>query len=205
MPGLRLSDVRLPELRLPEMTRDDITRAIGDARKDVSLDRVDLSRLDPRRVDLGEVRLPRGAMPTIDLSKVELPRIEVPKALVDAGVAAGLVKRRRSRWPYVIGLLFGLALLGAALSQLPIVRERMEAMRRRRAAEGMYGAGAPLDDGPRAFDAAVAVPIEPSAYADSAPDTGSPYDGPADLPDGFGADVADQAPSAEGETEVRPA
>lgn len=203
MPELKIRDVRLPELRLPEMTREDITRALGDARKDVNLDRVDLSRLDPRKVDLSDVKLPRAAMPTIDLSKVDLPKVEVPKAIVDAAVTAGLVKRRRSRWPFVIGALFGLALLGAALSQLPIVRERMAQLRQRRAAEGMYGAGAPLDSGPRAFDAAVAVPIEPAAYSGSAPDLGSPYEGSAPLPDGFGADVADERPMTEDEAAPR--
>jgi hypothetical protein len=196
MPELRIKEVRLPELRLPEMSRDDIARVIGETRKDINLDRVDLTRLDPRRVDLSDVRMPRAALPTIDLSKVELPRIEIPKALVDAGVAAGLVKRRRSRWPYVVGLLFGLALLAAAVLQLPAVRQRIDEMRRRRAAEGMYGGGAPLDSGPRAFDAAVAVPIEPAAYADSAPADGSPYDGSAPLPEDFGATVADQSPEA---------
>lgn len=207
MPELRLKrEVRMPELRLPEMTREDIARVIGDARRDMPIDRMDLGRLDPRRVDLSDVRLPRAGLPNIDLSKVdlskvELPRIEVPKALVDAGVAAGLVKRRRSRWPYVIGALFGLALLGMALSQLPIIRERMAEMRRRRDAEGMYGGGAPLDSGPRAFDAAVAVPIEPSAYAATAPDEGSPFDGSAPLPEGFGADVEADRPLEAGEAQ----
>jgi hypothetical protein len=205
MPALRFKEVRLPELHLPEMSRDDIVRAIGDARKDVTLDRVDLTRLDPRQSRLADIDLPRVDLSKIDLSKVdlskvEMPRLEVPKAIVDAGVAAGLVKRRRSRWPYLIGAVFGLALLGFALSQLPIIRERMEDMRRRRAAEGMMGGGAPLDEGPRAFDAAVAVPIEPAAYAGSTSEDGSPFDGSAPLPEGFGETVADESPAAAGET-----
>jgi hypothetical protein len=200
MPGLRFKEVRLPELHLPEMSRDDIVRAIGDARKDVTLDRVDLTRLDPRQSRLADMDLPRVDLPRVDLSKLELPRIEVPKAIVDAGVAAGLVKRRRSRWPYLIGAVFGLALLGFALSQLPIIRERMEDMRRRRAAEGMMGGGAPLDEGPRAFDAAVAVPIEPAAYAGSTSEDDSPFDGSAPLPEGFGETVADERPATVGET-----
>ena len=47
-----------------------------------------------------------------------------------------------------------------------------------------------------AFDAAVAVPIEPSAFQASAPKDGSPFDGSSDLPDGLGADVSRDAPAA---------
>ena len=42
----------------------------------------------------------------------------------------------------------------------------------------------------------MAVPIQPSAYASSAPGDGSPFDGSSDLPDGLGEDVAHDAPAA---------
>jgi hypothetical protein len=40
---------------------------------------------------------------------------------------------------------------------------------------------------PRAFDAAITKPVEPSAFADSTTDRNSPYaEPPSDLPDGLG-------------------
>ena len=43
------------------------------------------------------------------------------------------------------------------------------------------------EEEPHAFDAAVPVPVQPSAYADATSDTDSPFaEPPSDTPDGFG-------------------
>ena len=188
MPTLRIREVRLPELHLPEMSREDISRAIGDATRDI-----DLSRLDPRGKELPEIELPK-----VDLKKIDLSGIDLPKAVASASALRG--GSRRSRVPFVIGGLITLGLVGYALMTSPTVRprltslgqrlkervdERRAAMEARREAEDAH-----------AFDAAVAVPIEPAAFADSAPTNGSPYDGSSELPEGLGADVASESPTA---------
>jgi hypothetical protein len=177
MPALRLREVHMPELHLPEMSRDEIVRVIGDARRDV-----DLGRLDPRRVD----------MPDIDLSKMELPAIDIPKAVATAVEAAGFARAsRRPRLPFVIGGLIALALVGFALLTSPMVRPRLSALgqKMKERIDERRATDAESEE-PHAFDNAVAVPIERSAFADHAPADGSPYDGPSDLPAGLGADAS---------------
>jgi hypothetical protein len=174
MPALRLREVQMPELHLPEMSRDDIARVIGDARRDV-----DLRRLDPRQLDVPEIELP----------KVDLPTVDIPKAISNAIEATGIGRSRRPRLPFVIGGLITLGLVGFALLTSPMVRprltdlgqkvkERIDARRR----------GDSPSDEPRAFDAAVAVPIQPAAFAADGPVDGTPFDGPSDLPAGLGAE-----------------
>lgn len=179
MPDLSLKGVRKPDLRLPEMSRDDITRALEDVRRDV-----DLSRFDPRRFE----------MPDIDLSKVD-----VPAAVTSAARSAGLVKQRRSRVPFVIGGLIVAALVAVAAAMSPAIRPKLDAAGRRLKAAVQERRDAmhedefdELGEDARAFDAAVAVPIEPAAFEADAPENGSPYDGQSDLPDGLGADVERQ-------------
>lgn len=180
MPDLSLKGVRVPELHLPEMTRDDIARTIADARRDV-----DLSRLDPRRLDLSGMDLPK--LPSIDL-----PNVDVPHAVSAAAQRAGLV-RRPSRAPLVIGGAIALGLAAWAALTSPVIRPRLDDLVRRArtaiaARRDAMRDGADRDE-PHAFDAAVAAPIESSAFAGDAPADGTPFDGPAPLPDGFGADV----------------
>jgi hypothetical protein len=180
MPELKIKEIKIPELRLPEMSRDDIAQAMGDARRDL-----DLSRLDPRRIDL----------PDVDLSK-----IDVPKAIADAAAAAGVVRaRRRPRLPFIVGGLITIALVSFAVMNSPMIKSRLSEVARR-ARERMDERRAARLGGtetePRAFDAAVAVPVDASAYAD-APSGNSPYDGPSDLPQGLGADVYNDAPVEE--------
>lgn len=183
MPDLSLKGVRIPELHLPEMSRDDITRSISDARRDV-----DLSRLDPRKLDLSGVELPK--LPSIDLSNVD-----VPQAVTAAAQRAGLI-RRPSRAPLFIGgaIVLGLAAVAALTS--PMIRPKLdELIARARAAiaarrDAMRDRADDADsDDPHAFDAAVAAPIEPAAFSGDVSADGSPFDGPAPLPEGFGADV----------------
>lgn len=178
MPELRIKEVRLPELHLPEMSRDDISRTIGDAARDI-----DLTRLDPRRLDLP------------DFSGIgrELSKIDVPKAVA---TATTLGRTRRSRLPFVIGGLLTLGLVAFAVATSPILRPRLEAAAQRARerfdeirAERMAGEDA------HAFDAAVAVPIQPAAFSADAPVDGTPFDGSAPLPEGFGEMVADESPT----------
>ena len=193
MPASPLKDLHLPELHLPEMSREDIVRAFGDARRDV-----DLSRFDPRRVDLTRVELPKVDLPRVELPDVDLSKIDVPGMVRTAAQAVGIVKPRRSRLPFIAGGVITVALVGYAVATSPLVRPRLDAFARRlregieARREAMRHDDADVFDAvePRAFDAAVAVPIEPSAFADSAPMTGSPLDGSSPLPEGLGRDVA---------------
>jgi len=180
MPDLKIKDIKMPELHLPEMSRDDIVQAMGDARRDL-----DLSRFDPRKIDL----------PDVDLSK-----IDVPKAITEAAQAAGIVRAsRRPRLSFIIGGLVTVALVGFALMNSTMIKSRLSELARR-AKESMDERRAARlggsDQEPRAFDAAVAVPVDPSAYAD-APISDTPFDGPSDLPPGLGADVHHDAPVEE--------
>lgn len=178
MPALRLREVQLPELHLPEMSRDDIVRVIGD---------VDLRRLDPRQMDLPEIDLSR-----VDLPKVDLPDIDLPKAFANAVEAARIGRGSpRSRLPFVIGGLVTLGLVGFALLTSPMVRPRLTEVGQkvRQRIDARRAAGEATDpDAPHAVDAAIAVPIEPAAFADEAPADGSPFDGSGALLEGLGAD-----------------
>jgi Sec-independent protein translocase protein TatA len=200
MPELNLRE-RLPELRLPEMSRDDIAKALGEARKELGEVRKDLNEF--RR----ELEVPRMDLSRVDPSKLEMPNVDVGKEIRDAGKDlrdagkhmaknarsaaqdAGLVKRP-SRLPFVIAGAVTLGLVGWALANSPSIKARLrqavqqiqDRMAERRAAWDEDEAE------PRAFDAAaVAVPIQPSAYADSTTDKDSPFsEPPSDLPEGFG-------------------
>ena len=161
MPELRIKDVRMPELRLPEMSRQDISKALGEVRRDIadaSRDFADASReIDLSKVDLSKVEFP----------KVDISRKDVSKAFDSAAEAVG-VRKSRSPIPFVIAGIVTLGLVAWALLSSP--RPRASAPRRRRPVSASTSSGwakTPDIDEPRAFDAAVAVPVEPSAYSDS--------------------------------------
>ena len=199
MPDLHLKD-RLSELKLPEMSRDDIAKALGEARKELGEVRKDLNEF--RR----ELEVPRMDMSKIDMSKFEMPNVDVAKEFRDAGKDlreagkhmaknarsaaqdAGLVKRP-SRLPFVIAGAVTLGLVGWALANSPSIKARIrlaaqqlqDKMAERRAAWDED------DAEPHAFDAAVPVPVQPSAFADATSDKNSPFaEPPSDTPDGFG-------------------
>lgn len=179
MPDLKIKDIKMPELHLPEMSRNDIVSAMGDARRDL-----DLSRFDPRKLDL----------PDVDLSKVD-----VPKAIAEAAAAAGIVRSRRSRLPFIIGGLVTIGLIGFAVMNSSMIKSRLSELARgakERMDERRTARLGGSDQEPRAFDAAVAVPVESSAYAD-ATTSDSPFDGSSDLPVGLGSDVYHDAPVEE--------
>ena len=176
MPELRIKEVRLPELHLPEMSRNDISRVIDDARDQIS-----------------EIEMP-------DLSKVELPKFDLSKIDLPKAVAtASLIGRSapRARWPFVLGGIVGITALTAVVLSQPPVRARLQELARTvkaRIDERRAEMEAQREEA-HAFDAAVAVPVKPSAYADDAPRNGSPFDGSSELPEGFGADQASLAPA----------
>jgi hypothetical protein len=176
MPELRIREVRLPELRLPHMSRDDIDRVIDDARDQIA---------DIEMPDLSKIELP----------KVDLSKIDIPKAVATASLIGR--KAPRSRWPFVLGGFVAVAALTAAALSQPTVRARLQEIVRT-VRMRMDERRAEMDarrQGAHAFDAAVAVPVQPSAYADDAPTSGSPFDGGEDLPQGFGADQASMSPA----------
>ena len=109
-------------------------------------------------------------------------------------------RNRRSRLPFVIGGLLTLGLLAFAVASSPMLRPRLEAavQKARQRIDEMRAERGMQDEEAHAFDASVAVPIEPSAF--SAPGAGHRHrriDGSAELPDGFGATTADLSPAAE--------
>lgn len=199
MPELHLRE-RLPELKLPEMSRDDIAKALGEARKELVDVRKDLN--DFRR----ELEVPRMDLSKVDPSKLEMPTIDVAKEIRDAGKDlhearkhlaknarsaaqdAGLMKRP-SRLPFVIAGAVTLALVGWALANSPGIKARIRVAMQQMQDKMAERRSAWDDDEaePHAFDAAVPVPVQPSAYADTTSDTNSPYaEPPSDVPDRFG-------------------
>lgn len=101
---------RLSDLHLPEISRDAIARGLSEI----------------HAPDLSKLERPNLEMPDIDLSKIDFPRIDVGKAMNSAAVASGLVRRRRRRWPFVLGAAIIAALTAWALMQSTTVRERLD-------------------------------------------------------------------------------
>ena len=189
MPDLRLKDVRLPVLRLPEMSREDISAALGDVRRDIAEASRDIAEAS-RDIDLSKVEVPK-----IDLSKIELPKVDVSRSdvskAVDSAAKAVGVRRSRSRVPFVIAGLVTLGVVVWALLSSPAVAPRLRAAAtkaRERLDEMRQGDDFDSDE-QRAFDAAIAVPVEPSAYSDLLSSADSPFsESPSDLPDGLGTE-----------------
>ena len=180
MPELRLKDVKLPVLRLPEMSRDDISAALGDMRRDIADAAQDIADAS-RDIDISKIEVP----------KIDVSRADVSKAVENAAVAVGIRSRSRSRVPFVIAGVVTLGLVAWALFSSPITprlremaaraRERFDEMRERQGFD---------EDEAHAFDTAIPVPVEPSAYADATTTTNSPFaEPPTDLPNGLGSEM----------------
>jgi hypothetical protein len=155
------------------MSRDDINRVIDDARDQIA--KIELPDLS--KVDLSKVEVPR-----IDLSKIDLPK---------AVAGASFIGRRAPRrWPFVVGALAIIGGLTALVLSRPAVQARLQELgqsAKQRMDERRAEMEARRQDA-HAFDAAVAVPIQPSVYADDAPRADSPFDGTDGLPEGLGAE-----------------
>lgn len=181
MPILTRKSFQLPELHLPEMRRDDIARTLSEVRQELGDAR---REIDKSRADIAKLHLPKFEMPDVDLS-----RLDVPKAVTSAAQSAGLMKRRRSRAPFVIGGLVTLGLLVWAALRSPRVQERVRTLAHD-ARERIDAMRPPADLEPRAFDAADPMPIQDSAYADAPIGAESPFAGPSELPTGLGKNGA---------------
>lgn len=181
MPTLTRKSFQLPELHLPEMRRDDIAKTLSDVRHELGEVR---REIDKSRADIAKLHLPKFEMPDVDLS-----RLDVPKAVTSAAQSAGLMKKRRSRVPFVIGGLITLGLLVWAALRSPTVQERVRTVAHD-AREKIDAMRAQADLEAHAFDAADTMPVEGSAYADTPIGAESPFDGPSDLPTGLGSNGA---------------
>lgn len=177
MPTLTRKSFQLPELHLPEMRRDDIAKTLGDVRHELGEVR---REIDKSRADIAKLHLPKFEMPDVDLS-----RLDVPKAVTSAAQSAGLMKRRRSRTPFVIGGLVTIALLIWAALRSPSVQERVKTVAKD-ARERIDAMRTPDDMEAQAFDAADTMAVEGSPFSDAPIGSGSPFDGPSDLPAGLG-------------------
>jgi len=139
MPEFTVKEVRLPELHLPEIKRDEIVRSLSGVRPP-------------------EVVLARARQTTIKVPAVNLSGSDVGRILAAAATVARLVRpapsrsarfgrafgrratspltrivqprRRRSRWPLVIGGIVILALGAWAILRRPDVRRRVDAAAR---------------------------------------------------------------------------
>jgi hypothetical protein len=204
MPRLRPAALHLPELRLPMMSRAEID-AKNAQRSDTRL-----TRWDPRRLDLSEIELPRMDLSRLELPRIDLPAIDLPQALTAAAQATGLVARRRSRTPWIVGGgLIALATIGIAVAMSPPVRPRLAALAGRarqrlderrglRRDESIDAKAMPtIDDpgvggevgsidGPRPAadqadtDGSVAIPIEPDAFRADVEDAVDAIEAPAE-------------------------
>lgn len=115
--------------------------------------------------DLSKLERPTLEMPDIDLSRIDLTRSDVTKTVVSAATAAGLVRRRRRRWAYLLSVAIILGLTRWALSNSTAIRERLDrvARRARERLDEMRVNRKDLD--PVAFPAAPTAPIEPGPYS----------------------------------------
>jgi hypothetical protein len=149
-------DSRLPEIRLPEFDRPTF-----------ELPDVDLSRLD---------------LPKVDLSRIDVSKVDVGKALTGAAAAVGLVKPRRSRWPFVLGAGVVVAAAGLVALNQALVRERLGRAKAwiDEQVTAMRAAAAERD--PVAFTAAETRPIEPASETTVFDDRHA-----TDYPEGLGA------------------
>lgn len=172
---------RLPELHLPEISREGIARGLSEIHVP----------------DLSKLERPNIEMP--DLSKNDLAR-SVSKAITHAGVAVGLIRPPRPRWPFVVAGAIVAGLGAWALMHSTAFRARLD--------RAMGGAHVRLDEmreahqdlEPVAFTAAETAPIEPGPYLENgSSDVAGAFDAadavPNDYPEGLGA-TTDQLDAA---------
>jgi hypothetical protein len=139
MPEFSVKEVRLPELHLPEIKRDDIVRSLSG----VHLPEIDLARARRASIKLPAVTLSSsdvGRMLAAAAAVVRLVRPTPTRASWLSGpfgrrsrsALARIVqpKRRRSRWPIVLGGFLVVVLSAWAVLRRPAVRLRIDAAAR---------------------------------------------------------------------------
>lgn len=137
-------------------------------------------------IDLGDTKIDLPKLGR-DLSKVELPKVDLDttqlaKAVTDAAVAIGLMERRRSRWPFVLGAAVAAIAIGWIVMQREMIREWFQAARN----------DAPWSDDaldPVAFTAAETAPMQRTASDMSGGQSDDDY------PDSLGATNASSKPA----------
>lgn len=174
MPEPTVKEARPAVLRLPEMGRQQIMRALSE------IHLPDITKIDVTRIELPKAAQEQIAKSRADIARIDIPKavseIDLPKAVSGPLIAAGIVKPKPRRWPY---LLIGVVVAGIAatflakqasnrmrLSEIERAsRERVDAI-----ADGVEDAsfdplasnGMPHDD--------IAVAIEPGAFAGGEPE-----------------------------------
>ncbi|MFL5672412.1 MAG: hypothetical protein ACJ77C_10010 [Chloroflexota bacterium] len=73
---------------------------------------------------LKKVERPAITLSDIELPKIDMPKVDVGDAVASAATAVGLMKKRRSRLPFVVGLGIVVALVGWAWMNYEMLRER---------------------------------------------------------------------------------
>jgi len=139
MPEFTVKEVRLPELHLPEIKRDEIVR---------SLSGVHLPEVDLARARRASVKLPAVTLSSSDVGRMlaaaaavvrlvrptptRVGRLSGPFARRSRLAVARIVqpKRRRSRWPIVLGGILVVVLGAWAVLRRPAVRLRIDAAAR---------------------------------------------------------------------------
>ncbi len=139
MPEFTVKEVRLPELHLPEIKRDEIVRSLSG----VHLPEVDLAMARRASIKLPAVTLSSsdvGRMLAAAAAVVRLVRptpkrtgwLSGPFGRRSRAAVARIVppKRRRSRWPIVLGGILVVVLGAWAVLRRPAVRLRIDAAAR---------------------------------------------------------------------------
>ena len=121
-------------------------------------------------------------LPTLDdLPKVDVSKMDVGKAVAEAATAVGLMQKRRSRWPFVVGAGIALAVAGWAWMNAEMIRERVS------------GAGAWIGDRVGAIrenaDLDESVAFTAAEPAPSATDYPNGFGAPADMDGTSGEDI----------------
>ena len=140
-----------------------------------------LPEFDMPNIDLRDVKLPK-----VDLSEIEMPRIDVGKAVLGAATAAGIVRQRRARWPYLVAAGVAVAVAGWAVMNMDAIRTRLSRASTWAGEQvrTMQSGGRDDYDEPVAFTAAVPAPI--AHPADISSSSSATTDHP-DYPEGLGA------------------
>jgi len=77
-----------------------------------------------KKVERPTIELSDIELPKIDIPKIDIPKVDVADAVASAASAVGLMRKRRSRWPYVVGLGIAVAVVGWAWMNYAMLRER---------------------------------------------------------------------------------
>jgi hypothetical protein len=177
MPDSTVKDARPSVLRLPEMGRQQIMRALSE------IHLPDLTKIDVTRIELPKAAQDQIAKSRADIAKIDIPKavseMDLPKAVSGPLIAAGLVKPKRRRWPYLLVGVVVAGIVATFLAKKASSRMKMggiEKAARERAdaiADGVEDAtfdplasnGMPHDD--------IAVAIQPGAFAGAEAETDS--------------------------------